>query len=93
MKPSVFGGVALGFNTSCEEFVVEDSDICDEFSSTEFSGVFGVDTAFYLDAISLWFDARYHVGLNDISGDLEFVDDLKNRAWQITGGIGFTLGG
>ena len=55
--------------------------------------MFGADAAFYLSALSLWFDARYHVGLNDISGDLEFVDDLKNRAWQITGGIGFTLGG
>jgi hypothetical protein len=93
VKPSVFGGVALGFNTSCDEYVINGSDICDEFSSTEWSGVFGADAGFYLGSLSLWIDARYNVGLNDISGDFEFVDDLKNRAWNITGGVGFALGG
>ncbi len=92
VKPSLLGGVALGFNTSCDAGTGSDGD-CDDISSTEFSGVIGADAAFYLSPISLWIDARYHVGLNDISGDLEFVDDLKNRAWQISGGIGFPLGG
>jgi hypothetical protein len=91
VKPSVFGGAALGFNTSCSEFA--DEDICDAFESTEYSGIFGADVAVYLGSLSLWGDARYHVGLNDISGDLEFVDDLKNRAWAFQLGIGLVLGG
>ncbi|MEJ2541325.1 MAG: porin family protein [Gemmatimonadota bacterium] len=94
VKPSVFGGVALGFNTSCDDpDQVFGADFCDDVSSTEWAGVFGADAAFYLGSLSLWIDARYNVGLNDISSDLEFVDDLKNRAWNISGGVGFGLGG
>jgi hypothetical protein len=94
VKPSVFGGVGLGFKTSCDDpDQVFGTDFCDDVSSTEWSGVFGADAGFYLGSLSLWIDARYNVGLNDISGDFEFVDDLKNRAWNITGGVGFALGG
>jgi hypothetical protein len=92
LKPSVFGGAALGFNTTCDAYV-DDEDLCDEFSKIEFSGVFGADLAIYLSSVSLWVDGRYHVGLNDISGDLDFIDDLKNRAWTFQAGIGFSLGG
>ena len=94
VKPSVFGGAALGINVGCSYdgpsagFV----DPCDDISGTEWSGVFGFDTAFYLSSISLWFDARYHVGINNIL-DSDNFDDLKNRAWNITGGVGFPLGG
>lgn len=91
-KPSIFGGAALGFNTSCDAGTGQ-SDDCDDVSSTEFSGIIGFDTALYLSAISVWFDARFHVGLNDISGDLQDVESLKNRAWLITAGLGFPLGG
>jgi hypothetical protein len=76
VKPSVFGGAALGFNTSCE---ADDDEVCDELSSQDWSGVFGADLAVYLGGVSLWVDGRYHVGLSDISGDLEFVEDLKNQ--------------
>jgi hypothetical protein len=91
IKPSVFGGVGVGFNTSCADFA-DDPTVCDEFASTELSGIFGADIVIYLDRLSLWADGRYHVGLNDISGDLDFVDDLKNRAWAFQAGIGMTLG-
>lgn len=93
IKPSAFGGVAMGFNTGCDEFVVDSADICDEFSSLNWAGVFGADVMISLGSFSVWADTRYHVGLNDVAGDLAFIQDLKNRSWQIQGGIGFPLGG
>ena len=91
IKPSVFGGVGVGFNTTCEGDI-NGTAACDAFSSTEYSGIFGADVALYLGGISLWADGRYHVGLNDISGDLEFANDLKNRVWALQAGIGVVLG-
>ncbi|HKK92534.1 MAG TPA: hypothetical protein VJ925_03835, partial [Longimicrobiales bacterium] len=90
LKPSIFAGAALGFNTSCESGGGGDCD--DQVTSTEFSGVVGADLAIYLSGISLWADARYNVGLNDIA-DGDAFGDFKNRAFNLTAGIGFRLGG
>ena len=92
VKPSVFGGVGLGFNTGCD---VGGDDCGDEVKSTEWAGVFGADAAFYLGAFSLWADIRYHYGLNDVSdvADGADFDELKNRAWSFQAGLGFPLGG
>jgi hypothetical protein len=94
LRPSAFGGVSLGFNTGCDVGgeAVADPDCGNEVSGTEWSGVFGADLAWYLGAFSLWVDTRYYVGLSDIS-DGEAFNDLKNRAWNLTAGLGFTLGG
>ena len=94
LRPSAFGGVALGFNTGCDVGgdPVDDPDCGDEVSGTEWSGVFGADLAWYLSALSLWVDTRYYVGLSDIS-DGDAFNDLKNRAWRLTAGVGFQLGG
>jgi len=90
IKPSILGGAALGFNVKCEYGSAVSCD--DEVTSTEWAGILGADVAFYLGGLSLWVDGRFHFGLNDISDALE-VDELKNRAWQLQGGIGFPLGG
>ena len=90
IKPSVFGGAALGFNTSCDS---SGSDCGDDFKSTDFSGIAGADVAIYLGSLSLWGDARYHFGLNNVSDASDVVGDLKNRNWTLQGGIGFPLGG
>ena len=96
LRPSAFGGVSLGFNTGCDVggdvAVGDDPDCGDEVSGTEFSGVFGADLAWYLGSFSLWVDTRYYVGLSDIS-DGDAFNDLKNRAWNLSAGLGFTLGG
>jgi hypothetical protein len=93
VKPSVFGGAAFGIKAGCsfDGPASGFGDPCDDIKSTEWSGVFGLDTAFYLSSISLWFDARYHVGINNVL-DSDNFSDLKNRAWNITGGVGFPLG-
>lgn len=96
LKPSAFGGVSLGFNTGCDvggEAVPENGTDCgDEISGTEWSGVFGADLAWYVSSFSLWVDTRYYVGLSDISDGTAF-NELKNRAWNLSAGVGFRLGG
>lgn len=89
LKPSVFGGVGLGFKTKCDDDGV---DCGNEFKSTDFSGIAGADVAIYLSSLSLWADGRYHFGLNDISKAHDVVGDLKNRNWTLQAGIGFRLG-
>lgn len=89
LKPSLLGGVALGFNTGCDG---PDGDCADEVTSTDFAGIFGADVVFDLGGPSLWADARYYFGLSDIS-DAADIDELKNRAWMLQAGIGFPLGG
>lgn len=90
IQPSVFGGVGIGFNTSCE---FETGGNCDDdVTSTEFSGILGADVELDLGGLSLFADGRYHFGLNDIS-DATDINELKNRAWQLQAGLGFPLGG
>lgn len=92
IKPSVFGGVGLGFNVSCDS----GGDDCDDsVKGTEWAGIFGADVAFYLDSFSIWVDGRYHYGLNDVSDAAEGADlgELKNRSWSLQAGIGFPVGG
>jgi len=87
-KPSVFGGVQLGFNASCDQ---NGEDCSDNVKSTEWSGVAGADVAFYVGSISLWVDGRYNFGLNDVNDAADVVGDLKNRAWTFQGGVAFAL--
>lgn len=93
IKPSVLGGVALGFNTGCDQGDLDgdDSDCGDDVKSTEFSGIVGADVAFYLSGLSVWVDGRYHFGLSDVSDAVD-IDQLKNRAWAFQAGLGFPLG-
>ncbi|MGD2068803.1 MAG: porin family protein [Gemmatimonadota bacterium] len=91
LKPSVFAGAGLGFNTGCDLAGV---DCGDEITGTELHGIIGADLALYLEGVSLFFDGRYNVGLNDvIDTDSYAIDELKNRAWTLQAGLGFALGG
>lgn len=86
IRPSVFGGAALGFKTACEDAAGDD---CGEsVKGTEWSGVAGADLAIYIGGISLWADARYHFGLNNISKDT-LIQEAKNRNWTLQVGLGF----
>ena len=86
IRPSVFGGAALGFKTGCED--ADGNDCGDSIESTEWSGVAGADLAIYIGGISLWADARYHFGLNNISKDA-LIQEAKNRNWTLQVGLGF----
>ncbi len=88
IKPSVLGGVGLGFNTSCDQ---DGTDCKDNVKSTDWMGIAGADVAIYVGSISLWVDGRYHFGLSDINEAADVVGDLKNRNWTFQGGIAFAL--
>jgi hypothetical protein len=90
LKPSVLGGVAMGFRTGCED--VRDIDCDEEVTSTNFAGLLGADVVLDLGGLSLWADGRFHFGLSDISDAVD-VDELKTRAWTLQAGLGFPLGG
>lgn len=91
VKPSVFAGAALGFNTGCD---TGGQDCGDDLKGTEFSGIIGADLMFGLESVSLFIDGRYHVGFNDLVDSESFqLDKLKNRAWALQVGLGFPLGG
>ena len=87
-KPSVFGGVGLGFNTGCDQ---EGTNCGDDVKSTEWTGIAGADVAIYLGSISLWVDGRYNFGLSDINNISDVTGDLKNRNWTFQGGVAFAL--
>jgi hypothetical protein len=92
LKPSVFGGVSLGFEGACEVNGVECSE--DDTSGTQYAGVAGADVRLSLGVASLWVDGRYNFGLSDVNdaGDaLAEIGDFQNRAWNFTVGIGFGL--
>lgn len=86
VRPSVFGGAGLSFNTGCD---VAGEDCGDSVKSTDFSGILGADVAIPLGGLSLWADARYHFGLQNISEAGDVVGDFKNRNWTLQVGIGF----
>lgn len=86
IRPSVFGGAALSFKAGCD---VDGDDCADELSGTDFSGVLGADLAIHLGGLSLWADARYSVGLQNVSEAEDVISDLKNRNWTLQVGIGF----
>lgn len=86
IRPSVFGGAALGFKTACED--ASGDDCGENVKGTEWSGVAGADLAIYIGGISLWADARYHFGLSNISKDA-LIQEAKNRNWTLQVGLGF----
>jgi hypothetical protein len=90
VKPSVFGGVGLGFKTSCDQ---SGTDCGNHIDGTELSGIAGADLAVYVGSISLWVDGRYHFGLHDVNKASDVFGDLKNRHWTFQAGLGFMVGG
>jgi hypothetical protein len=82
VKPSLFAGAALGFNTGCDNAGV---DCGDDVKSTDWKGIVGADVALYLGSVSLWADGRFNFGLASASE----VDELKNRNWIFQAGLAF----
>lgn len=95
LRPGIFGGIALALKVDCE-VVDGGSSGCDDISGFElndvdWNAVFGVDLRLPLTAISLWADGRYYMGLSDVGEFDDVVDDVKNRSWELTAGVGIGL--
>lgn len=95
LRPGLFGGVALAVNVDCE--VVDDgnsacSDVGGfEIDDVDWNAVVGADLRVPLAAVSLWADGRYYVGLSDVGDFEDVLDDVKNRSWELTAGVGIPL--
>ena len=87
VRPGVFGGLGFDIKLSCSDG--DFTDFCDDVKSTDFVGILGGDVGVYFGSFSIWGDARYNIGLSDISdfSDLEY----KNQGWTFQGGVGFPL--
>jgi len=95
LRPGLFGGVALAVKVDCQ---LDDgtSTKCDDVegldvNSTDWNAVVGGDVQLGLAGLSIWGDARYYVGLSNIGEFADVVEDVKNRSWELTAGVGIPL--
>jgi Outer membrane protein beta-barrel domain len=90
---NVFAGPDFNFNvsSSLDETVsgqTNNTDISNDVSGFDFDVVFGAGVGFKVGITDLIFDLRYSLGLGSAATNNL---DLKNRAFTLTGGVGFTL--
>lgn len=84
VQPHVFGGVGADFR-------VEDNvpaDVAFSAKNTDWNLIFGADVKFVLGKIILYGDGRYAMGLTDVTEASDIVQDMKNRAWIFSAGVG-----
>jgi hypothetical protein len=95
IRPSIFAGPAIGFNTTAKLKVEfdgesEEEDLKDDTESTDFSLVFGGGIGFMVGKNELGVDIRYILGLSTIDNSSDAFD-LKNNAININVYFGFSL--
>ncbi|MEZ4416203.1 MAG: porin family protein [Gemmatimonadota bacterium] len=101
IAPSLYGGVAAGFERSCTVSVsgsqASASGDCDapslelERETMDAGAVFGAELAFGLGGIQLVADGRYTVGLTTLDAS-DDPDSVKNRAFMLMFGLGIPVG-
>lgn len=95
LRPGLFGGVALAVKVDCTVAQDGNSGCSDvgglEVDDVDWNAVAGVDLNMTLAAVSLWADGRYYVGLSDVGDFEDIADDVKNRSWELTAGVGIPL--
>jgi hypothetical protein len=97
LRPAVYAGPVVSFETSCNLEVVGVSFDCDDDEDfldrkkTEWGAVFGANLDFILGPVILILDGRYQLGLTNLADVPDVDEEVKNRVWQIMAGIGFTL--
>ncbi len=95
IRPSIFAGPSVGFNTTAKVKVEadgesEEEDIKEDVKSTDFGLVFGGGIGFMVGKNELGFDIRYILGLSSIDDSSDEVD-LKNTAFSFNVYFGFSL--
>lgn len=95
LRPGLFGGVALAVKVDCEVVGNGSSGCSDiagfEIDDVDWNAVAGADLRVSLAAVSFWADGRYYVGLSDVGDFEDIVDEVKNRSWELTAGVGIPL--
>ena len=102
IRPNVFAGPVISFESKCEleatgsvAFKADCEDVSDDpiaTESTDFGAAFGAGIIAPLGGgnVSILADARYTLGLRDVSPGDE--DSAKNRAWSFMGGVAIGIG-
>lgn len=88
-KPMLFAGPSVAFKLSCDD---SGFDCSDDVKAVDFGLVFGGGIQYALESLTLFFDARYDLGLTDVNDDETELIEAKNRSWQFMAGLGFPLG-
>jgi hypothetical protein len=98
LRPAVYAGPVLSFETGCSVSALELSVDCDDEvadvgdrKKNEWGAVFGANLDLILGSITLILDGRYQLGLTNLADVPDSDDSVKNSLWQIMAGVGFTL--
>lgn len=83
--PHVFGGVGADFNVS--NLVPTGTSV--DVKNLDWNALFGGDVMMNMMGFDVVADARYAMGLNDVTSASSVTSDIKNRAWMISAGVGF----
>ncbi|MBE3126139.1 MAG: PorT family protein [Acidobacteria bacterium] len=94
IRPVIFGGPSYGYLLKATGRMTtpegtEVADVADMFEKTEWAAVFGAGLDFKLAGILLTVDGRYHMGLTNISTEVEVGQTVKNKGFSVLVGIGF----
>jgi hypothetical protein len=95
VRPSIFAGPAVGFNTTSKAKIEvngqsEEEDLKEDTKSTDFSLAFGGGVGFMVGKNELGVDVRYILGLSTID-DSSDAWDLKNNVINFNVYFGFSL--
>lgn len=99
INPYVIAGPSIGYNLSAKVKASGDGESLEEdekdyFKSFDFSVGFGAGVNVPMGNNTIFVEARYTLGLTNISDDPYFPEkDIKTRGIQIFAGITFPLGG
>jgi hypothetical protein len=90
VRPSVFAGAGIGIELSCsiDDTDCEQAPVAFETGTSDATGIFGADLDIILGASILRADVRYAIGFSDIHEASDVWTEIKNRAWQVSVGIG-----
>jgi hypothetical protein len=94
IKPAIFAGPAVGFNTTAKGKVEYSGESYEEdltdIASTEFAIIFGGGVGFPVGGNELGFDVRYNLGMTTID-DSAAKADVKNNVINFNVYFGFSL--
>ena len=97
LRPAVYAGPVVSFETGCDVSVADISVNCDEGGDfderkkNEWGAVFGANLDFFLGPVTLILDGRYQLGLTNLNDAPDSTEEVKNQVWQFMAGVGWTL--
>ena len=94
VRPVIFAGPSFGYLLKAKGRMTtpegtEEVDLTETYEKTEWAAVFGAGLDFKLAGILLTVDGRYHMGLTNVSTEVEVGQTVKNKGFSVLVGIGF----